>query len=41
MLTARVGDSDKEKALEAGADGYLTKPFQPEELFSLVGTLLK
>lgn len=41
MLTARAGDSDKEKAMEAGADGYLTKPFQPEELFLLVGSLLK
>jgi len=41
MLTARAGESDKEKSVEAGADAYLTKPFQTEELLSKISSLLK
>jgi DNA-binding response OmpR family regulator len=33
VLTAKTGDEDKEKAREAGADAYMTKPFRPEELW--------
>ena len=34
MLTARDSLSDKVKGLDAGADDYLTKPFQVEELLA-------
>ena len=33
VLSARVADFDKIAALDAGADDYLTKPYQPSELF--------
>jgi DNA-binding response OmpR family regulator len=29
-----------ERARECGADGYLTKPFEPEELISIVKKIL-
>ena len=32
MLTVREGEDDKVKALESGADDYITKPFQIREL---------
>jgi two-component system KDP operon response regulator KdpE len=32
MLTVRDGESDKVEALDAGADDYVTKPFQIREL---------
>ena len=41
MLTARSDWQDKVEALEAGADDYLTKPFQLEELFARVQALLR
>ena len=40
FLTARVGDADREKALAAGAYGYLTKPFKPEELLQMIENAL-
>ena len=33
VISARSEDNDKIKALDAGADDYLTKPFSVEELF--------
>ena len=36
MLTALAQDSAKQKALEAGADDYLTKPFSPTTLLEKV-----
>jgi CheY-like chemotaxis protein len=32
MLTARGQAVDREEGLAAGADGYLTKPFDPDDL---------
>jgi two-component system alkaline phosphatase synthesis response regulator PhoP len=40
MLTALDGFSDIAVATMGGADGYVTKPFEPEELASLVQRFL-
>jgi len=40
MLTAASQEADRVRGLAAGADGYLTKPFSPLALFSLVRSLL-
>jgi len=39
MLTATVEDSARDRAEEAGADYFLTKPFSPLELLRLVAEL--
>ncbi|MBA3416215.1 MAG: response regulator transcription factor, partial [Chloroflexia bacterium] len=41
MLTARDATIDKVRALELGADDYLTKPFDPLELFARLRALLR
>jgi signal transduction histidine kinase/DNA-binding response OmpR family regulator/streptogramin lyase len=41
MLTARAGMSDRISGLRRGADAYLTKPFQREELEAVLGNLLE
>jgi DNA-binding response OmpR family regulator len=41
MLTARDDDLDKIAGLEAGADDYLTKPFNPGELVARVRAILR
>ncbi|MFV8816529.1 response regulator transcription factor [Haliea sp. E17] len=41
VLTARSDWRDKVEGLEAGADDYVTKPFQPEEVVARVGALLR
>lgn len=41
ILTARTRWQDKVEGLEAGADDYLTKPFQMEELMARVRALLR
>jgi len=40
MLTARVQDVDRENGMSAGADVYLTKPFDAQELEKSIADLL-
>jgi len=40
MLTACAQDEDRSRGLAAGADDYLTKPFSPLALLSLVQSLV-
>ena len=40
MLTAKAQRSDKDIGLQAGANAFLTKPFQLEELLSKIKALL-
>lgn len=41
MLTVRNSEKDKVKALDAGADDYITKPFGAEELMARVRAALR
>lgn len=41
MLTAKAREADIVRALELGADDYVTKPFQPEELLARIRRLLR
>ena len=41
MLTARVERSDRVAGLEGGADDYLPKPFDPDELLARVRAVLR
>ena len=41
ILTVRDGEDDKVRALEAGADDYVTKPFPFRELVARLGAVLR
>ena len=41
MLTAMSENNDKIEGLKIGTDDYLSKPFEPEELFLRINNLLK
>jgi two-component system KDP operon response regulator KdpE len=41
MLTVRDGNDDKIEALDAGADDYVTKPFNPAELSARIRAALR
>lgn len=36
ILSAKGQDQDKQQGKQAGADGYLTKPFSPKQLLEVV-----
>lgn len=40
MLTAKGQEYDKEKGKEVGADLYITKPFNPDEIMALAVKIL-
>lgn len=41
LLTARTAGRDKVRGLDSGADDYLTKPFDPDELSARVAAVLR
>jgi chemosensory pili system protein ChpA (sensor histidine kinase/response regulator) len=41
MITSRAGQKHRKKAREAGANAYLTKPYQEADLLERVGEMLK
>ena len=40
IITSRAGTKHREKALELGVDMYMSKPYQEEELFKNIDSLL-
>ncbi|MGH8248639.1 MAG: phosphate regulon transcriptional regulator PhoB [Gammaproteobacteria bacterium] len=41
MLTARGGEPDKIRALDTGADDYITKPFSTKELLARIRAIMR
>ena len=41
MLTARTAKTDRVAGLDAGADDYLPKPFDPDELIARIRAVLR
>ncbi len=41
MLTAKVEEGDRQKGKDVGADIYMTKPFNPDEVFEKVAKVLE
>jgi chemosensory pili system protein ChpA (sensor histidine kinase/response regulator) len=40
MITSRAGDKHRDKAFALGVNEYMTKPYQEEELFARINSLL-
>ena len=40
-LTAHAMSGDRERAMEAGFDGYITKPYSKNQLGEVIGRILK
>jgi CheY-like chemotaxis protein len=40
LITARAQEDDKARAVKVGADAYLTKPFDPNEMIRVVRELV-
>jgi len=40
VISANAGEHDRQDAAEAGVDGYLTKPYSPQDLTELLSTLM-
>ncbi len=40
VLTAKVGEDDHLRGFQAGADAYVTKPFEPDTLVEALDTVL-
>jgi CheY-like chemotaxis protein len=40
MLSARAQQSERQQGLDAGADAYLTKPFNPTDLRAMLKSML-
>src|ERR1041385_8327731 len=40
LISAKIFEADKHAALQAGAVGYLTKPFHASQLVELIGSVL-
>lgn len=41
LLTAKGQEVDRQKGLEMGADRYMTKPFDPDEMLSVAEEILE
>ena len=40
IISTQMSDQDRARGIEAGAEAYLTKPFQPQELEDALRTLM-
>ena len=40
-MTANVMDTDVEKSMEAGMNAHLTKPIDPDELYTVLATCIR
>jgi DNA-binding response OmpR family regulator len=41
VLSSRAGEADRVRALESGADDYVTKPFSPREMVARIRAVLR
>tara|TARA_R110000744_G_scaffold356531_1_gene463304 strand:- start:1246 stop:1623 length:378 start_codon:yes stop_codon:yes gene_type:complete len=41
LLTAKGQEVDRQKGLDMGADRYMTKPFDPDEMLSIAEEIIK